>query len=629
MQLPNSITTRDELNLRLGIKCSLPKSNQLFAGLYTIYSISNLSNIEYTEEYTQNEKIAIRLKLDFHQPLFDFFRNQIEESGVKTDAVLLNFNDTPLFKQHLESLQVAIQLYWKLGEINFSKDRGNTAERTGGERYNKTLNLSTNVDILDVVLRNNGGLITEDSKNYLFNQFMNTELETDAINNKITKLLTTFSEEATFKIRANGSEITFQQEGIYAHLANGNNVVGKDSTENVGPFRVLNSVVKDDMHHYLKYEGNDLSLKNSTDKEGVSKYYERVNTMLNISPKETSIQIDNTPLNSDDSVPLNPSKNMTNKIFYGAPGTGKSYKLDQILKGVPQERKERITFHPDFDYASFVGGYKPISVKGDGKYDIQYKFVPQAFANIYVKAWQEDDNENKYFLAIEEINRGNCAEIFGDIFQLLDRDANYTVTPSDEFKQFLEEQLGAEHDGLKDGLKLPKNLYIYATMNTSDQSLFPMDSAFKRRWDWEYIPICYEETTEDGKPNPSYNYEVQLDNHRTFSWNEFISKVNTEHIQNEPTLGMDKCIGNYFIKPNGDDIITLEAFINKVLFYLWNDVFKDERNEVFDENEAYESYFPIKTAGLKKLEALLKRIDVEITEELRNEQEGERDEAIN
>lgn len=324
------------------------------------------------------------------------------------------------------------------------------------------------------------------------------------------------------------------------------------------------------------------------------------------------------------------SERPTNKIFYGCPGTGKSYKLNQILNNIPKEQQNRITFHPDFDYASFVGGYKPISVKGDDdKYDIQYKFVAQAFAKIYVEAWKNIENENKYFLAIEEINRGNCAEIFGDIFQLLDRDANYTVTPSDEFQKYLEEELGAEHDGLKNGLKLPSNLYIYATMNTSDQSLFPMDSAFKRRWDWEYIPICYDETTEEGKPNPSYSYKVQLDDNKSFSWNDFISKINIEHIQDEPTLGMDKCIGNYFIKPNVEGVITLEAFINKVLFYLWNDVFKDEKNEVFLEKEAYESYFPIKTRGLEKLIALLKRINVEIIEQPQNAQEEQQDEAIN
>src|SRR5690606_34410311 len=144
------------------------------------------------------------------------------------------------------------------------------------------------------------------------------------------------------------------------------------------------------IHFYLKYNGKNFTLKDAISEETIGKYYERVNTSLNLSPKETSIQIDKTPSNNEDSLPLSPSKYMKNKIFYGAPGTGKSFKLDQILKGVPQEQKERITFHPDFDYASFVGGYKPISVKGeDGKFHIQYKFVSQAFANIYVKAWKD------------------------------------------------------------------------------------------------------------------------------------------------------------------------------------------------------------------------------------------------
>lgn len=319
-----------------------------------------------------------------------------------------------------------------------------------------------------------------------------------------------------------------------------------------------------------------------------------------------------------------------NKIFYGAPGTGKSHKLNIIYDRYPSDQRERITFHPDFDYVSFVGGYKPISDENDA---IKYRFVPQSFAKMYVKAWQGFKEGKEYILAIEEINRGNCAEIFGDIFQLLDRKTEYTVTPSDEFQQYLVEEFkdegGNEAPGLVDGLKLPDNLKIYATMNTSDQSLFPMDSAFKRRWDWEYIPICYDQTTEEGKPNPSYSYKVQLDDNKSFSWNDFISKINIEHIQDEPTLGMDKCIGNYFIKPNVEGVITLKAFINKVLFYLWNDVFKDEKNEVFLEKEAYESYFPIKTKGLEKLIALLKRINVEIIEQPQNAQEEQQDEAIN
>ena len=303
------------------------------------------------------------------------------------------------------------------------------------------------------------------------------------------------------------------------------------------------------------------------------------------------------------------AQDIEQKIFYGAPGTGKSHKVNNLVKG-KDSRMQRVTFHPEYDYASFVGGYKPTMGEEDGKEVIKYKFVPQAFTNIYVKAWNDVDND--YYLVIEEINRGNCAEIFGDIFQLLDRDSDYDITPSIELESYLKSVLTDENKGLENGkLKLPNKLTIYATMNTSDQSLFPMDSAFKRRWDWEYIPICYEELTGEGEPNSSFDYVVDLENGKSFKWNEFISKVNLNHIQQNSVLGMDKCMGNYFVKPKkGQTTIDLATFINKAIFYLWNDVFKDEKNEVFEENSSYEDFFPINTKGVQKLTELLERIEV-------------------
>ena len=296
------------------------------------------------------------------------------------------------------------------------------------------------------------------------------------------------------------------------------------------------------------------------------------------------------------------------KIYFGSPGTGKSHRVKELTQ-LPETygRVERVTFHPQFDYISFVGGYKPTM---DGN-NIVYRFVPEIFTKIYVKAWNDPDND--YYLVIEEINRGNCAEIFGDIFQLLDRTGDYKVTPSEELKKYLESQF-MENDRVDHSkLMIPKNLNILATMNTSDQSLFPMDSAFKRRWDWEYIPICYEELSDEGNSNPSYNYIIDLGNGSSFRWNDFISKVNLNHIQETPVLGMDKCIGNYFVKPkNGETTIDIESFINKAIFYLWNDVFKDEKNEVFEDNSSYEDFFPIKTRGLKKLTELLERIGVTV-----------------
>lgn len=307
-----------------------------------------------------------------------------------------------------------------------------------------------------------------------------------------------------------------------------------------------------------------------------------------------------------------------NTIYYGAPGTGKSHKVDKIIESLDSKYFERVTFHPEFDNASFIGGYKPISDKvkytnGEGEYfvnEVHYKFVPQAFTNIYERAWQDLDNQ--YYLVIEEINRGNCSEIFGEIFQLLDRTSNYTVSPSKELKEYLMHEAFKDenHEGIANGLKLPPNLSILATMNTSDQSLFPMDSAFKRRWDWEYVPICYDAKNELGKNNDSFDFEIDIEDGNKYSWIKFIEKVNLNHIKNNPSLGMDKCIGNYFIKPETGNIIALKPFINKVIFYLWNDVFKDEDNNVFEQNTSYEDFFPMSTNGKEKIKALFERIDL-------------------
>ena len=291
----------------------------------------------------------------------------------------------------------------------------------------------------------------------------------------------------------------------------------------------------------------------------------------------------------------------TNKIFFGAPGTGKSHEVKETLKD-KEKTTQRTTFHPEYDYSSFIGGYKPITEDEV----IKYKFVPQIFINMYVKAWNDVGTE--YYLVIEEINRGNCAEIFGDIFQLLDRNPEDKITPAIELKEYLGKKLTTENGvkGILNGkMTWPPNLTILATMNTSDQSLFPMDSAFKRRWDWEYIPINYDKSDK----NPSSKFKVHLSATECFSWLDFIRNIN-DHIKQNPNLGMDKCIGNYFIKAKGN-IIEKEEFINKVVFYLWDDVFKDENNDIFEENTFYEDFFPIEDNGKEKIESILRKIGVE------------------
>lgn len=211
---------------------------------------------------------------------------------------------------------------------------------------------------------------------------------------------------------------------------------------------------------------------------------------------------------------------------------------------------------------------------------IIYSFVPQTFLNAYIRAYQTDDN---VYLIIEEINRGNCAQIFGDLFQLLDRDANgkseYTIKADADLRTFLEEKLGEGKPGIKDGeLCLPPNLYIYATMNTSDQSLFPIDSAFKRRWDWEYEPIKYKNT----------GWKIEIDEQNKYSWVAFQKEVNRRIF--DATHSEDKMLGDYFVNP-ANGVITADLLRNKILFYLWNDVCKDGDGDIFRTSEIDEIKF--------------------------------------
>lgn len=310
------------------------------------------------------------------------------------------------------------------------------------------------------------------------------------------------------------------------------------------------------------------------------------------------------------------------QITYGAPGTGKSYGLNDIIDSMDHYRT---TFHPDSDYASFVGAYKPTmskvvvknnyAVLDDGnkteEEQITYKFVPQSFIKAYVSAWKNYKEDKPTVLVIEEINRGNCAQIFGDLFQLLDRGNNgfssYPIEADADVANYLNGEMPnltecAESidtlfaksypEGITSKIKsgelllLPNNLYIWATMNTSDQSLFPIDSAFKRRWDWKFIKIA----------DARKSWFIKFGNEGC-DWWTFISKMNK--LIAKETSSDDKKMGYFFCKPQNEDeqVIKEDQFVGKVLFYLWNDVFKDGDTALFnvsddtDDEPTFEAFY--------------------------------------
>lgn len=252
----------------------------------------------------------------------------------------------------------------------------------------------------------------------------------------------------------------------------------------------------------------------------------------------------------------------SNELYYGVPGAGKSYAIDKLVK---DSRYERVVFHPDYTYSDFVGQIMPKLKKGkDGDDKLSYEFVPGPFTKALAIA--ESDPNHMFYLVIEEINRGNAPAIFGDVFQLLDRDENgvgkYKITNFDISREVYGDEM---HE-----IRIPSNLTILATMNTSDQNVFTLDTAFQRRWNMKYIPNNVKEATHACKKIEGSD----------ITWYQFADVINSEIINYNAELSSseDKQLGAYFVR---ESELTAEYFPEKALKYLWDDAFKLERDKIF------------------------------------------------
>lgn len=263
-------------------------------------------------------------------------------------------------------------------------------------------------------------------------------------------------------------------------------------------------------------------------------------------------------------------------IYYGAPGTGKSYEVSKLLrgKGVTDDYIFRVTFHPEYTYSDFTGQLLPTVVRsGPHKGDITYEFQKGIFTQALEKAYQ--DTSKEVYLIIEEMSRGNCAAIFGDIFQLLDRQTSGVDKGYSRY--FVNNDVIARDIIALTGnrVKLPANFSIIGTVNTSDQNVFVMDTAFKRRFDWEYIST---KPVTDASRNKLNNVDIDLfdgTNTKVIKWTDFYGVLNI-FVASDRWLGLgeDKQVGQFFIEfdMSASKDVHMRQIKNKLLHYLWFDV---------------------------------------------------------
>lgn len=693
---PESAPVYDQIDLKLGIKSSLPSVKPTLALLFLMWrEMGRPSELEYATAQGN----AIVLRTDIEEALYQ--RLHEVSDGVTLEQFRDKVNNNLMLKAQLEALLVAFELVWKVAKIRFSDGKPNSAERTGGSRYPKKVWFTLNMDLLDAVCGDDADYIK------IFFSWLGFDLNADnQKENNIIRFLTIISESAYYKLIDNEADVVFNLESVYkAVLSHADAVDISGDKEAKGSLRILKSALAenlisnisahnnavtaidaDTLRHYadrvavfhqlepkvylttpateptidfdalrqewmdkdnqefilscldfMKTHGlfTDKSLETLQDKEQCAVLF-RHNSLngilLCVNPNQPDdeqrkdangnaryysekymiaengyyVSSEWRPDREDARKPLidwifalmqeikfntgYQSEFPRNRILFGAPGTGKSFTLnhERELLLTDGGEYERVTFHPDYSYANFVGTYKPVPCKdSDGKDAITYSYVPGPFMRTYVKALQNSrtDDPKPFLLVIEEINRANVAAVFGDVFQLLDRGddevSEYPIQASEDIKKYLAGELGGNPDDYAE-IRIPDNMFIWATMNSADQGVFPMDTAFKRRWDFTYLGIDDSEAGIVGKKVILGQGEYR----RVVEWNALRKAINNELLTYK--VNEDKLMGPYFISkknlPEGEMIdaaVFTRIFKNKVIMYLFDDAAKQKRITLF------------------------------------------------
>jgi MoxR-like ATPase len=580
MTKPYSLSKYPDVDLKLGIKSSLPNVKATLALALMFWRASNTpSQLAYSKAAGDSIEIAD----DIASQMMTKYRQYYGIYGISDERFLDIVNENQLFKSQLESLIVAFELVWRLAKVQFVGNMASSFERTGGKRYPKVLHFTKNMDILDTLLSSDDA---QYSKVLLSWIGLNVEAQNE-FNNTLLHLLNYLSEDAVYKLADDERDIVFNMNSVYTKLIDGQEGVDiNDSKEAKGSLRILKSALTDNMYPFLSFSNTHGITVADGEEEKLEAYSKRVDTYLSLTNAKHIIAVSS---EDDDDTKLTVEseakeslrcKGGKNVILYGVPGSGKSHTIKEQYCD-DESRMERIVFHPDYTYSDFAGQILPNVMEGNVSYD----FVPGPFTRLLQKS--QEEYENEYFLVIEEINRGNAPAIFGEVFQLLDRDSDGTSEYSISNADIARIVYGDE----KRKIRIPSNMSIIGTMNTSDQNVFTLDTAFQRRWSMRMI--------ENDLSRVPYADEPILDT--SVSWRRFNSVLNNEILKKSVriTSSEDKRLGAFFIREDdlrydfreNDDMLSEEErrnaaqhnsmFPEKVLKYLWDDACKFYREDVF------------------------------------------------
>ena len=599
MLRPDNMVKYPEVDLKLGIKSSLPSVKATLGLLMMLWKASNNPD---ELAYSKAAGNSIEVSDDLGARLIEKYSPIYSSVGISDEQFLERVNDNQLFKSQLESLIVAFELIWRVAKIKFDNDMPASSERTGGRRYPKTLLFTKNMDILDAVLSSDDEQYSKVLLSWIgFNITVESKFEATLL-----QLLVYISEEAVYKLADGEQDIIFNMNSVYLKLLEEQDsaVDINDSKEAKGSLRILKSALSDKLNPFLTYSNaNGVAIKDGLE-DKLRAYQKRVDAYLSLSNTKYVLEpevVDTENLYTQEGLneyahEVARETGGRNILLYGVPGSGKSYTIETNYCN-DFSLMERVVFHPDYMNTDFVGQILP-TVKGEGDdKEITYDFTPGPFTRVLKKAI--NDPGKHYYLVIEEINRGNAPAIFGEIFQLLDRESDGTSS-----YKITNYNIASEVFGNKETpVFIPSNLSILATMNTADQNVFTLDTAFQRRWDMKMI--------ENDVTKAEHAKTKILDT--TVTWEKFNTVVNEQIITSGATTlsSEDKRLGSYFVTEDVLKYFTMETdkneiaekynidlengqelerkikdlnsrFGDKVIKYLWDDVFKFSRDDLFE-----------------------------------------------